>query len=540
MIENVKGVDFEINENLKKTEKINEILTDEALEFFLKLHEEFNPIRLRLLEKRKQRQEEISKGQKPSFLKETSSIRNDLSWKVAPIPNDLLDRRVEITGPAEAKMMINALNSGAQVFMADLEDALSPTWENIINAQINLKKAYRRNLEYRSVDGKNYKLNEKIATLIVRPRGLHLEEKNILIAGERVSASIFDFAFCFFHNATESIRRGTAPYFYLPKLESHLEARFWSDLFKAAEKMLGIKQGTIRATVLIETILAAFEMEEILYELKDYICGLNAGRWDYIFSAIKKFRDDKNFITPDRSQITMTVPFMKAYTELLVQTCHKRGAYAIGGMAAFIPSRKNQEINKIAIEKVKEDKKREAMMGFDGTWVAHPDLVEVAKAEFDAVFSAKNKKVLNQLDELKEKVEISESDLLNFKIENSKITLEGFRLNVNVALQYLERWLSGVGAAAIHNLMEDAATAEISRAQLWQWVHHQAKLETGEVITQEFYKKIVKEECDKLIAENGGNTQSASVYGKAKMVLEQLVLDDWKWDFLTLLAYEMI
>lgn len=515
---------------------IKEIFTPEAANFFYKLHQEFNGARVSLLAKREARQKEITAGKKPDFLKETESVRTS-KWKVAECPADLQDRRVEITGPVEAKMMINALNSGAKVFMADIEDALSPTWENVVEGQIALKEAVRRTLAFTSPEGKSYKLNDTIATLLVRPRGWHLEEKNVLIDGKPVSASILDFALYFFHNTTEAVRRGTGPYFYLPKMESHLEARLWNDIFNTAQGMLGVPRGTIRATVLIETILAAYEMDEILFELKDHMSGLNAGRWDYMFSAIKKFRNDKSFTTPDRAQLTMTVPFMRAYTELLVQTCHKRGAHAIGGMAAFIPSRKDVEVNKVATAKVTEDKNREVNDGFDGTWVAHPDLVVLAKSIFDAKLGTNS----NQKSKLREEVSVKASDLINFKIEGAKITENGLRQNINVSLQYIERWLAGVGAAGIHNLMEDAATAEISRAQLWQWVNQSAKLDNGTAITADYFTQICNEELKKCVeVVGGGNTEFVERFGKARMLLNELVLGEWKWDFLTLPAYQMI
>ena len=400
----------------------------------------------------------------PQFLVTTSSVR-DSEWSVAKAPKDLEDRRVEITGPTDRKMLINALNSGARVFMADFEDANAPTWSNLVEGQVNLIDAIERRIEFTSPDGKVYRLNEKVATLLVRPRGWHLEERHLPVDGEPVSASLFDFGLVAFHNARELLDRGSGPYFYLPKLESHLEARLWAQAFGLAEDELGIPRGSIRCTVLIETILAAFEMEEILYELRDYGCALNAGRWDYIFSCIKKFRT-RDWVLPDRVQVTMAVPFMHAYTELLVRTCHRRGAHAIGGMAAFIPSRKDPEVNRVALAKVREDKERESRAGFDGTWVAHPDLVPVATEIFDGVLGSR----ANQVERLREDVVPDEAALLSIPDTPGEITEQGLRTNVSVGIRYLDAWLHGVGAAAIDNLMEDAATAEISRSQVWQWV----------------------------------------------------------------------
>jgi malate synthase len=409
-----------------------------------------------LLKRRAERQERLDAGERPDFLPETKAIREG-DWQVAPAPADLLDRRVEITGPVERKMMINALNSGAKIFMSDLEDSLSPSWENVIQGQINLYDAVRRTITFDNPDGRKYQLNEQTAVLLLRPRGWHLPEKHVLVDGEKISASLFDFGLHFFHNAQELLSRGSGPYYYLPKLESHLEARLWNDVFNFAQDALGVPRGTIRATVLVETILGAFEMEEILYELRDHSAGLNAGRWDYIFSTIKKFRERGDMILPDRAQITMTVPFMRAYTELLVSTCHKRGAHAIGGMAAFIPSRRDAEVNRAALGRVREDKDREARDGFDGSWVAHPDLVPTALESFDKVLGDRP----NQRERLREDVAVTGADLQNFDIPGGAVTREGFRMNVDVGLQYINSWLLGNGAAAIYNLMEDAATAEI-------------------------------------------------------------------------------
>jgi malate synthase len=505
-----------------------EILTPEALAFIAELHKSFNPTRKELLQKRVKRQQEINAGKYPDFLPETASIR-DGDWKVADAPKDLLDRRVEITGPAEAKMMINALNSGANVFMADLEDALSPSWENVIAGQMALRDAVRKTLKFESPEGKSYSLKDKLATLIVRSRGWHLEERHVLVDGEPVSASLFDFGLYFFHNADETVMRGTGPYFYLPKLEGHLEARLWNDVFNHAQDALKIPRGTIRATVLIETILASLEMEEILYELRDHMSALNAGRWDYIFSTIKKFSSDKDFLFPDRAQVTMRVPFMRAYCQLLVKTCHKRGAHAMGGMAAFIPSRRDPAVNEVALTKVRDDKELEVSTGFDGTWVAHPDLVPVAKEVFDKAFADKPNQKEKQID-----VNISAKELLDVSIDGGKITEAGIANNVNVALQYIESWLRGIGAAAIHNLMEDAATAEISRAQLWQWIKLGARLDNGRPITKELYRETRDNEMKALTAGGAGR------YKEAAEILDFLVESEDFIDFLTIKAYEYL
>src|SRR5437588_415685 len=457
------------------TEAQESILTREAVRFVAGLAGAFEPRRQQLLEARRVRQRELDGGALPGFLPATEKIRQS-EWYAAPIPADLADRRVEITGPVDRKMIINALNSGANVFMADFEDSNSPTWRNNIEGQLNLRDAARGEISFTSPEGKQYRLNASIATLMVRPRGWHLVEKHMLVDGKPVSASLFDFALFFFHNAAAQLERGTGPYFYLPKMESHLEARLWNDVFTVAEQKLGIPHGSVRATVLIETIPAAFEMEEILYELREHASGLNAGRWDYLFSVIKYFRDlGEKFVLPDRNSVTMTAPFMRAYTELLVRTCHRRGAFAMGGMAAFIPSRRDPEVNATALEKVREDKVREASDGFDGTWVAHPDLVEVATECFDAVLGDRP----NQIDRRRDGVQVSAQQLIDVAVPDGAITEAGLRLNVSVGIQYLESWLRGNGAAAINNLMEDAATAEISRSQVWQWIHHRARMQEG-------------------------------------------------------------
>ena len=504
------------------------ILTDDALAFVAGLHRKFNPTREQLLARRGERQRELDAGKMFDFLPETSNVRES-DWKVAATPPDLQKRWVEITGPVERKMMINAFNSGANVFMADFEDSLSPTWENVVEGQQNLIDAVRRTIEFSNPDGKVYRLNPEIAVLLVRPRGWHLFEKHILIDGQPVSASILDFGLYFFHNAAELRKRKSAPYFYLPKMESHIEARLWNDVFNAAQDALHIPRGTIRATVLVETLPAAFEMDEILYELRDHASGLNAGRWDYIFSLIKKFRRRADLALPDRVQVTMTVPFMRAYTDLLVRTCHRRGAHAMGGMAPFIPNRKNPEINEKALAKVRDDKMREAGDGFDGTWVAHPDLVPVAMEVFQAALGTR----ANQKEVLRPEVDVAGSQLVDTHVPGGTITEAGFRNNVNVALQYLNSWLSGNGAVAIFNLMEDPATAEISRAQLWQWITNKGKLDDGTVASRELYERIREEELAKI----GGRDQGRM--SDAVELLDSLVLSAEFSEFLTLPAYRL-
>lgn len=507
--------------------QFEKILTADALQFLAKLHTQFNSKRLALLEEREKRQQRLNQGELPTFLSSTAAIRQDSHWKVTATPEDLTDRLVEITGPVERKMMINALNSGASVFMADFEDALTPTWKNVVEGQINLNDAINRTISFESPEGKKYTLKEKIATLMIRPRGWHLHEKHVLVEREMMSASLFDAGLYLFHQTHKLIKKKSAPYFYLPKLESHLEARLWNEVFIYAQDLLGIPHGTIRATVLIETILAAFEMEEILYELKDHSCGLNAGRWDYIFSIIKKFQEHKDLVFPDRGQITMRVPFMKAYAELLVKTCHKRNAYAIGGMAAFIPSRKNKEINEQALAKVQEDKLLECQEGFDGTWVAHPDLVGVAKEVFETTFQGKT----SQLDQTRKDNTNDQKQLLNFTIPHGKITEQGLRQNIRVALLYLESWLKGVAAVAIDNLMEDTATCEISRAQLWQWLHHpNGKLDDARKVTKELFENLMEEEATKI--------PETKELVQAKKILKTLVLTKPFIDFLTVDTYK--
>ncbi|MEX2540671.1 MAG: malate synthase A [Trueperaceae bacterium] len=506
------------------------ILSEPALRFVAALHEEFEPRRRELLAARNDRQAAFDRGELPSYPDETENIRN-AAWSVAATPGDLQDRRVEITGPVDRKMVINALNSGASVFMADFEDSLAPTWQNILQGQINLRDAVRRTISLDDASrGKRYTLNDRIATLVVRPRGWHLTERHLTVDGEPVSASIFDFALYLFHNAEVLTRRGSGPYYYLPKLENRLEARLWNDVFVKAQEYLGIPQGTVRATVLIETILAAFEMEEILYEIRDHAAGLNAGRWDYIFSIIKKFRNREDLVLPDRAQVTMSIPFMSSYTDALVRACHKRGAHAIGGMAAFIPSRSDQDVNAMAFEKVHEDKQLEADKGFDGTWVAHPGLVAVAREVFDQTLGDRQ----NQKHELREQVTVAGERLVDFEVADGAVTATGVRNNVSVALQYINSWLNGNGAAAINNLMEDAATAEISRAQLWQWIRNATRLDDGRTMTAEFYWDVRAEELQSL----GGEENSR--YREAAAILDKLVLEPEFIDFLTLPAYEYL
>jgi malate synthase len=504
----------------------DEVLTPEALGFVAQLHRSFNPERIRLLQDRARRQERIDAGEMPDFLPNPIESR-DPDWRVALAPPDFNDRRVEITGPAEPKMMINALNSGASVFMCDFEDALSPTWDNVVTGHWAVGEAVRRRLTFET-DEKAYALNDTIATLCIRPRGWHLTEDHVLVDGAPISASIFDFGIWFLHNARETLARGSGPYLYLPKLESHLEAELWNRIFVAAQEALDIPQGSVRATVLIETILAAFEMDEILFELRDHAAGLNAGRWDYIFSLIKKFRARPDMVLPDRAQVTMTVPFMRAYTELLVQTCHRRGAHAIGGMAAFIPSRRDAGVNERALAAVRADKVRESGDGFDGTWVAHPDLVPVALEVFDGVLGERP----HQKARLRPEVRVAAGDLLDVAVPNGAVTEAGVRANISVGLAYLASWLSGDGAAAINNLMEDAATAEISRSQLWQWRTHRVRLDDGQPLTSERYAAIRDVELAAL-----RSAQPDAPWDDAATLLDELVLSDAFAEFLTLDAY---
>ena len=504
----------------------DEVLTPEALGFVAQLHRSFKADRLKLLADRTRRQERLDAGEMPDFMPNPIESR-DGSWGVAPAPPDFDDRRVEITGPAEPKMMINALNSGASVFMADFEDALSPTWDNVVTGHWAVSQAVRRTLTFQT-DEKAYALNDTIATLCIRPRGWHLVESHVLVDGEPISASIFDFGIWFYHNARELLDRGSGPYLYLPKLENHLEAALWNRIFVAAQEALDIPHGSVRATVLIETILAAFEMDEILFELREHAAGLNAGRWDYIFTLIKKFRTRADMVLPDRAQVTMTVPFMRAYTELLVQTCHRRGAHAIGGMAAFIPSRRDPEVNQHALAAVEADKQRESSDGFDGTWVAHPDLVPVARDVFDAVLGSSP----NQKSRLRQEVKVSARDLIDVSVPDGRVTDAGVRANVSVGLAYLASWLSGNGAAAINNLMEDAATAEISRSQLWQWRVHGVPLDDGQTLTRDRYARIRDGELARL-----RSLSPDAPSADAAALLDELVLSDDFAEFLTLGAY---
>ncbi|MGI5168390.1 malate synthase A [Spirillospora sp. CA-253888] len=517
-------------------ERYDEILTPEALSLLAHLQREFGARRKELLEARAERQRRLSAGGTLDFLPETAGVRADETWRVAEPAPGLVDRRVEITGPTDKKMTINALNSGAKVWLADFEDANTPLWNNMIEGQLSLRDALDRTIDFTDPrSGKSYalKADEELATIVVRPRGWHMEEKHLLVDGEPMSGSLFDFGLYFFHCARRQLDKGKGPYFYLPKMESHLEARLWNDAFNLAQDHLEIPRGTIRATVLIETIPAAFEMEEILYELRDHSAGLNAGRWDYLFSVIKKFRDrGEDFILPERNSITMTAPFMRAYTELLVRTCHKRGAHAIGGMAAFIPSRKDAEVNKAALEKVRADKTRESGDGFDGSWVAHPDLVPVCREVFDGVLGDKP----NQRDRLREDVTVSAADLLNIKATPGAITEAGLRGNIDVALRYLAAWLNGSGAVAIHNLMEDAATAEISRSQVWQWIYNGVSTQEGRKITKEWVAELLDEELAKIRAELG-DAYDEPGYNEAVELFKQVTLADEYQEFLTTPAY---
>jgi len=513
----------------RETLHSDEVLTPAAFNFVAELHRHFNPERERLLADRAQRQARIDAGEMPDFLPNPIESR-DPDWRVAPAPPDFDDRRVEITGPAEPKMLINALNSGASVFMADFEDSLSPTWENVVTGHWAVGEAVRRRLTLQT-DEKAYALNDTIATLCIRPRGWHLVEAHALVDGKPVSASIFDFGIWFFHNARELLARGSGPYLYLPKLESHLEAALWNKIFIAAQEGLDIPHGSIRATVLIETVLAAFEMDEILFELREHAAGLNAGRWDYIFSIIKKFRGRPEMVLPDRSAVTMTVPFMRAYTELLVQTCHRRGAHAMGGMSAFIPSRRDPDANERALAAVRADKQRESSDGFDGTWVAHPDLVPVAREIFDGVLGSRP----NQKDRLRPEVKVSPRDLVDVQVPGGSVTDSGVRANISIGLSYLASWLAGNGAAAINNLMEDAATAEISRSQLWQWRTHAVPLDDGSPMTAERYTAIRDEELAKLQP-----SLPDFPWTDAAALLDDLVLADDFAEFLTLPAYDRL
>jgi malate synthase len=509
-----------------------EILTPSALAFVAELHRRFDRTRRDLLARRVARQQEFAAGKLPDFLPETRLIR-DKPWTVAPLPEDLLDRRVEITGPVERKMIINALNSGAKVFMADLEDSNAPTWANVIEGQRNLRDAVRRTISL-NTPTKEYRLNDKTATLIVRPRGWHLLEKHVLVDGEPISAALFDFGLYFFHNAHELLARGSGPYFYLPKIESHLEARLWNDVFGIAQWSLKIPKGSIKATVLIETLPASFELNEILYELREHSAGLNCGRWDYIFSYIKRLGLNPNFRLPDRAQVTMTVPFMAAYSQLVIQTCHRRGVHAIGGMAAQIPIKNDPEANEAALEKVRLDKVREAKNGHDGTWVAHPGLVPIALAVFDDLMPN-----ANQIERKREDVHVTAADLV--QAPEGTITEAGLRLNIDVAIQYLEAWLGGNGCVPIYNLMEDAATAEISRAQVWQWLHTPGTtLDDGRPVTLELYRSLITDQVARLHALVGEERYAQGHYEQAARLFDRLVTTKEFTEFLTLPAYEQL
>jgi malate synthase len=502
------------------------VLSDEAVAFVADLERRFGPRRLELLTAREERRRRLAAGERPDFLANTRDIR-EREWRIDPVPPNLRDRRVEITGPTDRKMVINALNSGARMFMADFEDANSPTWRNMVEGQANVIEAIERTIELETSE-KSYRLNDDTATLLVRPRGWHLPERHLQFGGAPVSASLFDFGLYLFHNGRRLLDKGTGPYLYLPKLESHLEARLWKDVFVHAEEALGLPRGAIKATVLIEHVLAAFEMDEILWELRAHAAGLNAGRWDYMFSVIKTFRDRPDFVLPDRNSVAMTAPFMRAYTELLVRTCHRRGAHAMGGMAAFVPSRKDPELNETALAKVREDKEREAGDGFDGTWVAHPDLVPVATEQFGVVGERPN-----QVERPREDVAVAADDLLDVAATPGEITEEGLRNDVSVAIQYLSAWLRGTGAVAIFNLMEDAATAEIARSQVWQWVRHGR-------FDRETVERVIDEELGKLREQFGDEVYAKSRAGEAREIFEQVALGEELVEFLTLPAYDYL
>jgi malate synthase len=509
-----------------------EVLTPEALAFVADLQRRFGDRRAQLLAARVARAARLDAGERPDFLPETAVLRA-AAWQVAPLPDDLQDRRVEITGPVDRKMIINALNSGASVFMADFEDSTAPTWANLTEGQVNLRDAVRGDIEFVAASGKRYRLEERTATLMVRPRGWHLPEKHVLVDGRPMSASLFDFGLFLFHNAYALLARGTGPYFYLPKLESHLEARLWNDVFVAAQAELGIPRGTIKATVLIETILAAFEMDEILFELREHSAGLNCGRWDYIFSFVKKFRVDPGAVLPDRSSVGMTKHFLRSYSQLLIRTCHRRGVHAMGGMAAQIPIKNDEEKNRVALEKVAADKRREVDDGHDGTWVAHPGLVPLARAIFDAGMPG-----ANQIARPRDDVSVTAADLLT--VPYGAITTAGLRQNVNVGVQYLAAWLGGSGCVPLFDLMEDAATAEISRVQLWQWIANRVELEDGRVVDEPLFRAVLREELQTIRASIGAAAWDAGRHAAAAELFEQLVTATELPDFLTLAAYDQI
>jgi malate synthase len=508
------------------------VLTPGALDLLARLHRSFDPRRRELLALRARRAEEMDRGQRPGFLPQTQAVR-DADWRIAPLPAALRCRRVEITGPVERKMIINALNSGADAYMADFEDSNTPNWDNQIQGQINLMDAIRRRISFSAPDGRSYRLDDRIATLLVRPRGWHLEEKHVLVDGERVSGGLFDFALFMYHNARQLAAHGEGPFFYLPKLESHLEARLWNEIFVYTQDYLELPQSTIRATVLIETILAAFEMDEILYELRQHSAGLNAGRWDYIFSCIKKFRSESEFCLADRALVTMTAPFMRAYALLLLKTCHRRGAPAIGGMSALIPIKNDPAANDRALAGVRADKAREANDGYDGSWVAHPGLVQIAMLEFTRVLADRP----NQIDKQRDDVQVSAADLMRFAPE-VPITEAGLRMNINVGIHYLGTWLGGNGCVPIHNLMEDAATAEISRSQVWQWIRSsKGRLEDGRKVTEQLVRGLIAEELARVKAAVGGDTSN---YDRAARIFEDMSTSEEFAEFLTLALYEAL
>ncbi|MDP9315565.1 MAG: malate synthase A [Chloroflexota bacterium] len=513
------------------TPEYAQILTPEALQFVATLAREFGPRRQELLQRRGERQQRLDTGEKPDFLPETQQVR-DGEWAIAALPTDLQDRRVEITGPTGRKMVINALNSGARCFMADFEDALSPSWDNLVQGQINLRDAIRRTIDFTSPEGKAYTLNDRIATLLVRPRGWHLVEKHVLVDGQPLSGSLFDFGLFLFHNAQALGKRGSGPYFYLPKLESHLEARLWNDVFVRAQELLGIPHGTIRATVLIETILAAFEMDEILYELREHSAGLNCGRWDYIFSCIKKFRNDPNVVYPDRALVTMTTHFMRSYSLLAIKTCHRRNAPAIGGMSAFIPVKSDPAANEQAFEQVRADKQREATDGHDGTWVAHPGMVQLATEVFDAHMPTPN-----QIQRQRDDVQVTADDLL--RVPEGPITEAGLRTNISVGVQYIAAWFNGLGAVPINNLMEDAATAEICRAQVWQWIRNdRGVLDDGRKVTTDLVQQLLAEELERIRAKTGAERYAGMQFERAAQLFTELTTSAEFVEFLTLPGYQ--
>lgn len=522
------GIDIKVT----LTAEQSSILSPEALTFIAEFARKFDKVRLSLLDRRVKRQAELEAGKTLDFLAETASVRNG-DWRIAPVPAELLDRRVEITGPAERKMLINGLNAGAKVYLADLEDSMTPTWSNVVEAQINLRDAVARTIKFVNPVGKTYQLNEKTAVLFVRPRGWHMVEKHMIVDGKPVSASLFDFALYIFHNVKALLARDTAPYFYLPKMESHLEARLWNDVFLYAEALLGIPRGTVKATVLIETLPAAFEMDEILFELREHSAGLNCGRWDYIFSCIKKFGLHPDFILADRGQVGMTSPFMRAYSLLLIKTCHRRNAHAMGGMAAQIPIKTDDEANNAALSKVRIDKEREATDGHDGTWVAHPGLVPLAMEVFDRLMPADN-----QLDKKREEVNTKAADLLKFEPQGP-ITVAGLHANIEVAVSYIGAWLAGTGCVPIHNLMEDAATAEISRSQVWQWIHSpHGVLDDGRKVTQQMVRELIPEVLAGILNGVKAHLFIPGNYEQAAQVFEQLITKEPIVEFLTNFCYE--